>query len=82
VILVLDYGFTVLGLRSIVLSAISYSERPIRAYKRAGFREPGRRRECVRRGARRYHDIYVECLATEFSSPLPAVAPAEALANK
>jgi len=84
VILVSDYGFTVLGLRSIVLSAISYNGCAILAYKRAGLRELGRRRECVRRGARRYDDIYAECLATEFSSPPSPVAPAleEALANK
>jgi hypothetical protein len=39
-------------------------------------------REFGRRRARLYDDNYMECLATEFSSPLPAPAPEEALANK
>ncbi len=84
VILVLDYGFTVLGLHNIMLTTFSYNERAIRAYKRAGFREFGRRRECVRLGARLYDDVYMDCLAAEFSSPLPPVAPTpeEALARE
>src|SRR5438093_1419179 len=44
-LLTLDYGFSALGLHNIWLDVLSYNERGIRAYKRAGFREIGRRRE-------------------------------------
>jgi RimJ/RimL family protein N-acetyltransferase len=71
--LVLDYGFTVLGLHNVMLSTYSYNERAIRAYKRAGFREFGRRRESARLRNRFYDDVYMDCLATEFTSPLPPV---------
>ncbi len=75
VILTLDYGFTVLGLHNVMLTTFSYNERAIRAYTRAGFREFGRRRECVRLGNRLYDDVYMDCLASEFTSPLPPVVP-------
>ena len=68
--LMLDYGFTLLGLHNILLTVDGYNERAIRAYQRAGFREFGRRREARRRGARAYDVIYMDCLATEFRSPL------------
>jgi RimJ/RimL family protein N-acetyltransferase len=62
----LDYGFTALGLHSIMLTVFSNNERGLRAYKRAGFRECGRRREAWRLGNRAYDVIYMDCLATEF----------------
>jgi RimJ/RimL family protein N-acetyltransferase len=68
--LTLDYGFTVLGLHNIWLDVVSYNERGIRAYRRAGFREIGRRREAHRFCGRRYDVIWMECLATEFESPV------------
>lgn len=72
--LMLDYAFTVLGLHNVMLSTYSYNERAIRAYQRAGFREFGRRHESARLGNQFYDDVYMECLATEFTSPLPPVA--------
>lgn len=75
VILMLDYGFSVLGLHNIMLDTFSYNERAIRAYTRAGFREIGRRREATRLGGKSYDVAYMDCLATEFHSPLkPVVA--------
>jgi diamine N-acetyltransferase len=68
--LMLDYGFNGLGLHNIMLRVFSYNERGIRAYTRAGFRELGRRREVWRLGGRVYDCIYMECLATEFQSPV------------
>jgi RimJ/RimL family protein N-acetyltransferase len=72
-ILILDYAFTVLGLHNVLLETSSYNERAIRAYGRAGFREIGRRRESQRWGTRRYDTIYMDCLASEFRSPLRPV---------
>jgi diamine N-acetyltransferase len=76
-ILMLDYGFTLLGLHNIMLRVDSYNEHAIRAYLRAGFKEFGRRREVRRRGERRYDVIYMDCLATEFkNSRLSTLLPA------
>jgi|DewCreStandDraft_1066081.scaffolds.fasta_scaffold03385_4 RimJ/RimL family protein N-acetyltransferase len=70
--LVLDYGFTALGLHSIMLRVVSANTRAVRAYTRAGFRPIGRWRQAVRLGDRRYDVILMDCLATEFQSPVLA----------
>jgi RimJ/RimL family protein N-acetyltransferase len=72
-LLVLDYGFSALGLHNIMLQVVGYNERAIRAYRRAGFRDIGRRRQSYRLGGRVYDEVLMECLATEFHSPLAAV---------
>lgn len=72
-ILMLDYAFSVLGLHNVLLSTVSYNERAIRAYTRAGFRVMGRRREAARLGDQIYDVIYMDCLATEFRSPMKKV---------
>ena len=71
-ILMLDYGFTLLGLHTIMLQVDGYNERAIRAYRRAGFKETGRWREACRIGGRIYDRVFMDCLATEFESPLLA----------
>jgi len=53
-----------------MLTVSPYNERGIRAYTRAGFREFGRRREAWRLGGRAYDVVYMDCLATEFQSPV------------
>ena len=68
--LMLDYGFTALGLHNIMLTVYSFNERGIRAYHRAGFREIGRRRQAHRIGSRAFDVVYMDCLATEFQSPV------------
>ncbi len=68
--LMLDYAFTGLGLHNVLLYAMSYNERAIRAYARAGFRVIGRRRESHRWGDRAYDMILMDCLSTEFHSPV------------
>lgn len=68
VTLMLDYGFTILNLHNIMLTVRSYNERGIRAYKRAGFREIGHRREARRFGGKAYDVIYMDCIATDFKS--------------
>jgi RimJ/RimL family protein N-acetyltransferase len=72
-ILMLDYAFTVLGLHNVLLSTFSYNERAVRAYTRAGFRVMGRQREAARLGDQIYDMIFMDCLATEFRSPLKRV---------
>lgn len=72
-ILMLDYAFTVLGLHNVLLDTYGYNERAVRAYTRAGFRVIGRRREAARMGDQIYDIVFMDCLATEFHSPLKRV---------
>ena len=58
------------GLPNIDLTVFSFNERGLRAYQRAGFQVIGRRREAHRLGGRAYDVIYMDCLATEFVSPV------------
>ncbi len=79
-ILMLDYGFTILGLHNIMLQVDSYNERAIRCYRRAGYKEIGRRREARRVRDRVYDRVFMDCLSSEFRSPvLHALLPAEGL---
>lgn len=68
--LMLDYAFTALGLHSLMLRVHEFNLAGQRAYAKAGFREFGRRRQCVLMGGRLWDEIYMECLASEFSSPV------------
>jgi diamine N-acetyltransferase len=68
--LMLDYGFTALGLHNIMLQVFAYNERGRRAYLRAGYREIGRRRQAHVIGGEAHDIILMDCLATEFESPV------------
>jgi diamine N-acetyltransferase len=68
--LTLDYAFTALGLHNISLGVAAFNPAAIRAYEKAGFRVYGRRREAWRLSNTRYDEILMECLATEFDSPV------------
>lgn len=70
--LVLDYAFTALGLHNILLSVYEYNLAGRRAYAKAGFKEIGRRRQCRALAGRLWDEIYMDCLATEFESPVLA----------
>lgn len=69
--LVLDYGFRYLNLYNIWLNTTSFNERALRTYRRIGFKEVGRRRGSLLVGGRRYDDIYLDILASEFEPPRP-----------
>ena len=68
--LMLDYAFTVLGLHNVMLTVFAYNPAGIRAYEKAGFKPIGRRRECRVMGGKVYDEIYMDCLASEFESPV------------
>ena len=72
-VLMLDYTFHVLGLHNVMLDVHGFNERAIRTYLRAGFKVFGPRREAYRLGDRVYDRIYMDCLASEFQSPLKPV---------
>jgi RimJ/RimL family protein N-acetyltransferase len=68
--LLLDYGFTVLGLHSVTLSVYAYNHAARRSYEKAGFREAGRRRESRWFNGRYWDEITMDILETEFESPV------------
>ena len=68
--LMLDFGFTGLCLHQIRLRTVSFNARGIGAYTRAGFRLVGRWREAHRFGGRAYDIVLMDCLASEFASPV------------
>lgn len=71
--LLLDYGFTVLGLHNIMLDTYAYNERSLASYRKVGFKEIGRRREAQRLGDKRYDVVFMDILRAEFHSPLKPV---------
>ena len=66
--LTLDYGFNALNLHTILLRVFSYNERAIKVYERVGFKPVGRWRGAHRVGGRAFDVIFMDCLATEFTS--------------
>jgi diamine N-acetyltransferase len=77
--LVLDWAFTVMGLRNILLVTFSWNLPAIRAYSKAGFREIGRRRGAVLTFGQRYDQVLMDAVADEFTdSVLAKHAPPEA----
>jgi RimJ/RimL family protein N-acetyltransferase len=68
--LMLDYAFTALGLHSVMLTVYAFNLTGRRAYEKAGFREVGRRRQSHWMGGQFWDEIVMDCLATEFTSPV------------
>jgi RimJ/RimL family protein N-acetyltransferase len=70
--LMLDYAFTALGLHNVMLTVAEYNLAGRRAYEKAGFREFGRRRQADILAGVVYDEIFMDCIATEFTSPVLA----------
>lgn len=70
--LMLDFAFTALGLHSLFLRVHEYNLAGQRAYTKAGFKEFGRRRQLQLMGGRRWDTIYMDALASEYTSPVLA----------
>jgi len=68
--LMLDYAFTALNLHVVVLSVDEFNTPARKAYARAGFKESGRFRGATHLAGRHYDRIVMDCLASEFESPL------------
>jgi RimJ/RimL family protein N-acetyltransferase len=60
---VLDWAFTILGLRNVMLESYEFNEQAVRAYKRAGFQVIGTRRDSVRALGRRWDSILMDATA-------------------
>lgn len=70
--LMLDYAFNALGLHSVSLTVAEFNVAGRRAYHNAGFRECGRLREHLWLAGKMCDQILMDCLATEFDSPVLA----------
>ena len=68
--LMLDYAFTALGLHNVMLTVFEFNPAGIRAYQKAGFKEIGRRRECRMMGGKLWDEVHMDCLSSEFESPV------------
>jgi len=68
--LMLDYAFTALGLNSVSLHVYEYNTPARKAYARAGFVESGRMRQARWYAGRFWDVILMDCLASEFESPV------------
>ncbi len=66
--LLLDYGFNLLNLNSIMLGTFSYNQRAIACYRNVGFKEIGRRRQAKIIGGKMFDCILMDILAEEFES--------------
>jgi diamine N-acetyltransferase len=74
--LVLEWGFTVLGLYNVELKVWEWNAAAIRAYTKAGFREIGRRRGAAVVMGRRFDEVLMDAIAPEFDgSALASLVP-------
>jgi RimJ/RimL family protein N-acetyltransferase len=64
--LILGYGFDTLNLHNIMLHCDSDNKQGIACYKKAGFREFGRRRASTYKDGRRLDTVHMDILSTEF----------------
>ncbi len=63
--LLLDYGFGCLNLHNIMLRVFAFNERAIACYKKAGFREIGRRRQAYFLHGKYHDEIFMDVLREE-----------------
>mgnify|MGYP001036425964 CR=1 FL=1 len=64
--LILEYGFKYMNLNNIKLDLMSFNERALKCYKKCGFKEYGRRRQCKFINGKYYDSISMDILAEEF----------------
>lgn len=65
--LILDFGFNYLNLNNIKLDVMAFNERAQKCYKKCGFKEYGRRRNCIFINGKYYDRISMDILAEEFN---------------
>lgn len=64
--LLLDFGFNILNLRNIMIETFSFNEAAIKACKKCGFKEIGRRRKSIIYGKHEYDEVFMDMLSEEF----------------
>jgi diamine N-acetyltransferase len=76
--LTLDWAFHVLSLRNVLLEVLPWNAGAMRAYEKAGFKVIGRRRDAILAHGRRWDEVSMDALASEFEgSVLAGRVPAE-----
>lgn len=65
--LILEYGFNYFNLHSIRLDVLSFNERAQKCYKKCGFKEAGKIRQCKYVDGKYYDVIEMDILKEEFS---------------
>jgi diamine N-acetyltransferase len=70
--LTLDWAFNVLSLLNVLLEVYPWNGGAIRAYEKAGFKVIGRRRQALLHHGRRWDEIYMDAVASEFSGSVLA----------
>ena len=68
--LMLDYAFTALGFHSVMLTTDAFNLAGQAAYRKAGFKEFGRRRQASLLNGQLLDIVYMDCLASKFTSPV------------
>jgi RimJ/RimL family protein N-acetyltransferase len=66
--LLLDYGFHLLNLNSVMLGTFAFNQRAIHCYERVGFKVIGRRRQARIIAGVKYDAILMDILADEYES--------------
>jgi RimJ/RimL family protein N-acetyltransferase len=64
--LILDFGFNALNLHNIWLRTYSFNKKAQKVFARIGFKEMGRKREVKILGDRKFDEIIMDILSTEF----------------
>ncbi len=64
--LITNYAIRDLGMHNVHLATLAFNVAGIRAYRKAGFREYGRRREAWLHNGRRWDMVHMEVLASEW----------------
>jgi RimJ/RimL family protein N-acetyltransferase len=67
--LMTDYAIHALGMHNVHLRVYAFNHAGIRAYRKAGYREYGRRREAWLHNGKRWDIVFMEVLATEWDRP-------------
>ena len=68
--LLLDFGFNILNLRNIMIETYSFNEAAIKACKKCGFKEIGRRRSAIIYGNNEYDEVFMDILNEEFEDSI------------
>ncbi|WP_425448839.1 GNAT family N-acetyltransferase [Dethiothermospora halolimnae] len=64
--LLLDFGFNVINLRNIMIETFSFNKAAMKACKKCGFKEIGRRRKSIIYGENEYDEVFMDILNDEF----------------
>jgi diamine N-acetyltransferase len=70
--LTLDWAFNALSLMNVLLEVYPWNAGAIRAYEKAGFKVVGRRRQALLHHGRRWDEIYMDAVASEFTGSVLA----------